>query len=76
LSLDVASYIYPGMSEEEFHRRFVQAVVTKCFQSGKLPFGRNPGEYAEEVAGSYWQEYLTDGRPPEEFADEDAFFWG
>jgi len=63
------------MSEEEFHRRFVQAVVTNFFQTGKLPFGRNPGEYAE-VAASYWLEYLEDGRPPEEFVDEDALFWG
>lgn len=64
------------MSEEEFHHRFVKAVVTKCFQSGKLPFGRNPGEYAEEVAARYWQEYLVGGGTPENFADKDALFWG
>jgi hypothetical protein len=54
----------------------VQAVVTNCFQTGKLPFGRNPGECAEEVAASYWLEYSKDGRTPEELADEDALFWG
>lgn len=70
-----SDYKNSTMSEEEFHRRFVQAVVTKCFQSGRLPFGRNPGEYAEEVAASYWLEYLNDGGTPEQFADEDALFW-
>lgn len=63
------------MNEEEFKRRFVKAVVTRCFQSGTLPFGRNPGEYAEEVAASYWLEHRNHGGSPEELAKEDASFW-
>lgn len=42
----------------------------------KVPFGRNPGEYAEDVAAGYWLEYSKHGGTPEEFAEEDELFWG
>lgn len=63
------------MTEEEFTRRFTQAIIRAAFKNKKLPFGRDPGEYAAFVVGAYWREHLSNGGTPERYAREDASFW-
>lgn len=69
------SFIFGSMTEEEFTRRFTQAIIRTAFQRGKLPFGRDPGKYAAGVVQAYWREHLSNGGAPERYARVDASFW-
>jgi hypothetical protein len=63
------------MTEEEFKRRFTQAVIRTAFRNKMLPFGRDPGKYAVDVVRAYWREHQKNGGTPERYAREDSNFW-
>jgi hypothetical protein len=63
------------MTEEEFTRRFTQALIKTALQKRKLPFGRDPGKHAADVVRAYWREHLSHGGTPEKYAREDASLW-
>lgn len=67
--------IHPDLTEDQFRNRFIRAVIAIGFRDGRLPFGRDPGGYAADVAPSYWLVYVSDGGTPEKYATEDASFW-
>lgn len=69
------SWMVGNMTKDDFSCRFTQAVVKTAFREKRLPFGRNPSDYAADVLQSYWREYVLHGGTPERYAREDAMLW-
>lgn len=64
-----------SMEQDEFARRFTEAVVRISFGEKRLPFGRDPNRYAANVLMAYWREFVLHGGTPERYAQQDAVLW-
>lgn len=62
------------LDEDKFTVLFTKRIWELSAEK-RLPFGKEPSEYARTVARAYWLSLHAEGWSPQECADEDASFW-